>query len=123
MPTNFSVRMPTFSLQDAFWDLRCSIFQNSRGHTFLYFDITCRNRYWGVPPKTGYFAFPNKFLWIIKLNPFAYIIIGMREALLFNLPFWIHYKGTLYFWGLTLALFVIGNYTFNKLKGHFADVL
>lgn len=62
-------------------------------------------------------------MYIYLLNPFSYIITGVRETLIEQIPFWVHAKTTLYFWSITLLLYAVGNRTFNKLRHHFADVL
>jgi len=60
---------------------------------------------------------------ILKLNPLFYIVNGYRDALIEKVWFWSHGTLTLYFWGITLVLFVLGGSLFKKLKIHFADVL
>ncbi|MCD8337920.1 MAG: ABC transporter permease [Lachnospiraceae bacterium] len=60
---------------------------------------------------------------ILRLNPVYYIVHGYRNALIskrwfFEDPLW-----TLYFWVFLAASFAIGTWVFNRLKGHFADVL
>ena len=61
--------------------------------------------------------------YIIKLNPFAYIVDGVRDTIFDQVPFWNNYKQVLYFWCFVLVVLWIGNRTFNKLRPHFADVL
>ena len=60
---------------------------------------------------------------ILKLNPMYYIVSGYRNALIDKQWFWEHPGMTLYFWALTVILFVFGTRLFQKLKVHFADVL
>ena len=60
---------------------------------------------------------------ILKLNPMYYIVSGYRNALIDKQWFWEHPGMTLYFWVLTVILFVFGTRLFQKLKVHFADVL
>ena len=78
---------------------------------------------WVTPIMWNYNILPHKFLWVVKLNPFAYIVNGVRDALLYHKPFWVHYNVTIYFWVLTLAIFIVATRVFNKLSPHFADVL
>lgn len=61
--------------------------------------------------------------YIIKLNPFAYIVDGFRDTLINHIPFWHFYNQTIYFWVFVLAIYWLGNKIFNKLRPHFADVL
>lgn len=79
--------------------------------------------FWATPIMWNWKIIPPKFGWFIKLNPFAYIVNGIRDALIYKIPFWIHYNITIYFWVITILMFIIGNKVFNKLRPHFADVL
>ena len=60
---------------------------------------------------------------VFKANPLYYIVNGYREALIRKAFFWEHPWQTLYFWGLTLLVFMLGTTVFKRLKVHFADVL
>lgn len=60
---------------------------------------------------------------ILKLNPMYYIVLGYRQSLIDKRWFWENPGLTVYFWILTLLLFVVGTKIFHKLKVHFADVL
>ena len=66
---------------------------------------------------------PAKYLSLIKLNPMYYIVDGYRNALITGLPLFSDVKLSLYFWVVTICLFVIGIVLFRKLRPHFADVL
>jgi ABC-type polysaccharide/polyol phosphate export permease len=60
---------------------------------------------------------------LLKLNPVVYIVQGYRHSLLEQIPFWADWRLMLYFWGLTLCVWVAGYGLFKKLKPQFADVL
>ena len=60
---------------------------------------------------------------VLKLNPMYYVVSGFRDALLYKKWVWEKPFWTLYFWGVTLILFLIGVGIFRKLRVHFADVL
>ena len=62
-------------------------------------------------------------LQIVKLNPLYYIVTGYRDALLDKVWFWQRWELGLYFWSLTIGLFLLGAVIFKRLKVHFADVL
>lgn len=80
---------------------------------------------WATPIMWNFNIIGNPVLqFVFKLNPMFYIVQGYREALIEKTFFWESAMGlTIYFWGLTLMLFVIGRAMFKKLKPHFADVL
>jgi ABC-type polysaccharide/polyol phosphate export permease len=65
----------------------------------------------------------HELQYIIKLNPFAYIVNGFRDTLINKIPFWHFYNQMIYFWCFVLLLYWLGNRVFNKLRPHFADVL
>ncbi|MDE7224963.1 MAG: ABC transporter permease [Acetatifactor sp.] len=60
---------------------------------------------------------------LLKLNPLVYIVNGYRDALYGHSWFFEDLYGTLYFWAVTIALFLLGTVIFKKLKVHFADVI
>lgn len=59
---------------------------------------------------------------LIKLNPIYYIVKGYRLAMI-NDNFDSILPLTIYFWVITILVFIIGSRTFNKFKVHFSDVL
>jgi ABC-type polysaccharide/polyol phosphate export permease len=79
--------------------------------------------FWATPVMWNETMLHGKLIYIIKLNPFAYIVNGFRETLINHQPFWQHYSMMAYFWLFTLVTYWLGNRTFNKLRPHFADVL
>ena len=60
---------------------------------------------------------------IMGINPLVYVVEGYRNAVYGRKWFFEDVSGTLYFWGITLLLFVLGAFIFKRLKVHFADVL
>ena len=61
--------------------------------------------------------------WILRLNTFYYISEGYRDSMLNSVWFWERPTLTIYFWGVTLVILLLGTKTFKKMKPHFADVL
>lgn len=59
---------------------------------------------------------------LIKLNPIYYIVKGYRFCMI-NDKFPGFLKLTVYYWIITLLIFIFGYRVFNKLKLHFSDVL
>ena len=78
---------------------------------------------WMTPIMWSYSILPNKFQWLAKLNPMYYIVEGYRDTLINKVWFWDRYFQTVYFWVLTMGIFVLGSIIFKKLKPHFSDVL
>jgi len=79
--------------------------------------------FWMTPIFWTIGMVPQKYHWIIKLNPLVYIIEGYRDCMIHHIWFWEKPTMTLYYWIVTLAILAVGLNTFRKLKPHFADVL
>lgn len=60
---------------------------------------------------------------VLKFNPLFYVIQGYRETFMYGKPAFDYTLQTVYFWGVTVIIFVIGLLLFKKLKKHFADLL
>ena len=78
---------------------------------------------WMTPIMWSYTIIPQKFQWIVKLNPMFYIVDGYRNVLINKTLFFHDFWGTIYFWSSTVIIFVVGMVIFKKLKPHFSDVL
>ncbi|NRT74183.1 ABC transporter permease [Clostridium beijerinckii] len=78
---------------------------------------------WGTPIAWNPNIFPESVQFYIKLNPIFYLVEGYRDCFVSNRWFWDKYNQTAYFWIVTLILFFIGTFLYNRLKPHFADVL
>ena len=79
--------------------------------------------FWITPIFWSIDIIPEKYRWLIRLNPIDYIIEGYRNSMIYHHWFWENMSMTLYFWGVTLAIFIFGSLTFKRLRPHFADVL
>ncbi len=78
---------------------------------------------WMTPIMWSYTIIKPSLRWIVKLNPMYYIVEGYRDAFINHVWFWQRYYQTIFFWCVTLGIFIIGTIIFKKLKPHFADVL
>ncbi|MCR2821418.1 ABC transporter permease [Lederbergia panacisoli] len=65
---------------------------------------------------------PESLQIIMKINPLYYLIEGYRSGF-FGLGWYFieHWQYTLYFWGLTIVLFLLGSSLHVKFKRHFID--
>jgi len=79
--------------------------------------------FWLTPIFWSMKMVPEKYHWIIELNPMVYIIEGYRNSMINHKWFWEDMEMTLYFWVVTAIVFVAGSFTFKKLRPHFSDVL
>lgn len=79
--------------------------------------------FWATPIFWDISMMPAGIQRMVALNPMFYVVTGYRQSFLYSSPFWHQPWQALYFWIVTLALFVAGALIFKKLKPHFADVL
>lgn len=79
--------------------------------------------FWVTPITWNYQTLPENWRFMINLNPFAYIINGVRETIIDQEPFWHNSQMTIYFWLFIFCIAWLSYRTFTKLRPHFADVL
>jgi len=79
--------------------------------------------FWLTPIFWSIKTIPIKYHKILFLNPFYYIVEGYRNSFIYHKWFWEDINMTIYYWGVTLIVFIIGAVVFRKLRPHFADVL
>lgn len=78
---------------------------------------------WLTPIMWSFTMIPEKYQWILKLNPMYYASEGYRDAFINHVWFFEKFNQTIYFWIVTMFLFLAGALIFKRLKPHFADVL
>ncbi len=84
--------------------------------------------FWATPVFWDPSGMNDNVLKVLKFNPLYYIVEGYRSCFVETstsgyYPFWAQYKQMIYFWGVTLIIFVIGYFSFKKLSKHYADLL
>ena len=79
--------------------------------------------FWLTPIFWNLQQIPERYRWIIEMNPMYYITQGYRDAFINHKWFWEMGMTNLYFWGITLFLMILGIKIYKKLRPHFADVL
>ncbi len=80
---------------------------------------------WSVPIMfdPANFSWGSKYGWIFRINPMAYIVTGYRDAIYGRVWFFERPAAGLYFWAITILIWIVGTRIFRKLRPHFADVL
>lgn len=86
-------------------------------------NVICQLGFWLTPIFWTVEGMPPWVAMIARLNPMAYICTGFRNCLLYEINFWQNPRQTLYFWCITVIIFIGGAMLFRKLRPHFADVL
>jgi len=79
--------------------------------------------FWLTPIFWSTRMIPEKYNFLLKLNPFYYIIQGYRDSLIYNVWFWQRWKWAVFFWGMVGLIFIFGAMVFRRLRPHFGDVL
>lgn len=80
--------------------------------------------FWMTPVFWNPATMSGKVLKILSFNPLYYVMEGNRAALIYSVGFWNRpILGTVYFWGFTLAMFIIGTKVYRNLRVHFSDLL
>ncbi|MDO4294095.1 MAG: ABC transporter permease [Eubacteriales bacterium] len=78
---------------------------------------------WATPVLWNINSFGLRVQMFVKINPLVYIVEGYRSAVYGRQWFWEDFYSTVYFWIITVVLFVVGALIFKKLKIHFADIM
>ena len=78
---------------------------------------------WATPILWNIDIVPDKYQWIVKLNPMVYIVEGFRNSIYGDTWFFEHFYSSTYFWIFVVAAFCLGALIFKRSKTHFADVL
>jgi teichoic acid transport system permease protein len=66
---------------------------------------------------------PPTLLFILRLNPFAYLLDGYRESILYGRSLMWHWKHGVYFWSITIILFCVGAHIHMKFRKQFIDLM
>lgn len=79
--------------------------------------------FWLTPIVWTIDIVPEKYHWLLQLNPLWYVIDGYRKSLLYQQPVWADVTASAYYWLAAAVIFVVGALLFRRLKPEFADVL
>jgi len=79
--------------------------------------------FWLTPIVWTVDIVPERYRWLLHLNPFYYIVEGYRNALVYKKLLWLAPHDAMYFAVIALALLIAGAGVFRRLKPEFADVL
>lgn len=66
---------------------------------------------------------PENLRFILNLNPFAYILNGYRNCILYGQSLTVEWRMGCYFWLLTLLLFSLGSSVHMKFRRKFMDLI
>lgn len=86
-------------------------------------NIAVNMLFWATPVIWPYSMLTGNLKYIALLNPFFYITEGYRYTFIEKKWFFEFPEMNIYFWGVTITIFVLGALTFQKLKPDFGDEL
>lgn len=123
-----------YNFQFLYYLFALSVFSLGLNWLFSAINVFCRDVgqtlgivlnmwFWITPIVWPLNMIPQKYQYFIKLNPMYYIVEGYRSSFVYHVPFWHNYSMAIYFWIICLSVFIIGAFTFKKLKPEFAEVL
>ncbi len=58
--------------------------------------------FWTTPIIWTIDIVPEKYVWLIKLNPMEYIVTGYRNSLIYDIPITDNLNQGIYFWVVSL---------------------
>ena len=79
--------------------------------------------FWLTPIFWNIAMLPEKYHWLIELNPVYYLVSGYRNSIVLQLPFWEEPGHLAYFWLVTCSTLFLGYRVFKRLRPHFAEVM
>ena len=79
--------------------------------------------FWATPIIWPFSMLNGNYRYIALLNPFFYITEGYRYTFIEQKWFFEFVEMNIFFWTFTIIIFVLGAFTFRKLKPRFADEL
>ena len=79
--------------------------------------------FWLTPIFWNINMIPDKYQWVIKLNPMYYIVTGYRDSIVMQVPFWERVDIMVNFWIFTVIMMFIGIGVYRRLRPFFAEVI
>ncbi|GGB12375.1 hypothetical protein GCM10011491_45310 [Brucella endophytica] len=79
--------------------------------------------FWSTPIVWPEQIIPERYHWVLDYNPIYYLVTGYRQSMIYETVLWPDLWTTVYFWAVTVVLFVVGTTVFTRLKPEFADVV
>lgn len=79
--------------------------------------------FWVTPIVWSAEIMPIQYRNLLAFNPLYYIVEGYRGLLIFDSTAWPSVGDTIYFWSVSLLIFIIGSHIFRRLQPEFPDVI
>lgn len=79
--------------------------------------------FWATPIIWKFSILDGAYRYVALLNPFFYITEGYRYTFLEKTWFFEYVEMNVFFWSFTIGIYIIGSFTFYRLKPNFTDHL
>ncbi len=127
MPTLYWLQLPYYLFGAVVMVLSIGWFTSSIVIFFKdlgqFINVILQFGFWLTPIFWSTKMIPERFHFLLKLNPAYYIIQGYRDSLIYKVWFWQRWKWALFFWCIVSIIFVLSAVVFRRLRPHFGDVL
>ena len=97
-----------------------NVFVKDMGH---FINVIVTMLFWATPIIWPFAMLGGNYRYIALFNPFFYITEGYRYTFLQNKWFFEFTEMNILFWSVSISIFVLGIYTFQRLRPRFGDVL
>ena len=119
----FTIGMSVFCVGLGWIVSALNVFYRDVGQLFL---VVLNMWFWLTPivwPPEMLQTYPRLVRFCLLMNPMYYIVQGYRASFIYHTGFWENWRLGVYFWVVSLAVFVVGGMLFRKLKPSFPDVI
>ena len=79
--------------------------------------------FWVTPIFWSLSRVPEKYVYVLHLNPMIFIVEGYRNSLIYQKWFWESWDFSASFFIISFSIFILGAVVFRKLRPHFGDVI
>lgn len=79
--------------------------------------------FWFTPILFPITNLSNTLAFVMRLNPFYYIVDGYRASFIYGQWFWERPLLSMYFWILVICTILLGSFVHGKLRNQFVDIL
>ena len=129
----YGIGFSLYNLQFLYYLLAMSVFAVGLGWIFaalnaIYRDVgqilgVLLNIWFWLTPVVWDADMMPAYKWILRLNPMYYIVEGYKASFIHHALFWNEPVLGVYFWTISLSVFVIGGMVFKRLKHEFVEAL
>ncbi|MFA5628561.1 MAG: ABC transporter permease [Thiohalomonadaceae bacterium] len=127
LPTMYWLQLPFYMLLTVLFAVGLS-WMTSAMRVFIkdvgsIITVVLQMGFWLTPIFWSPDLIPQKYHYLIKLNPAYYIVTGYRDSFVSQVWFWEKPEWSAYYLTITILALLLGALIFKRLRPHFGDVL